>query len=166
MASANKQLYHACRNGDRDRAEELIDGGADVNWNDGQGWTPLMAAAMSGCANVVALILDRGAEYLGQPEVNRKNCYGSTALHRAARYGRDEVVQELVDRGADTTIKNNQGQVPLDIARKYRKTTIIRILEEAMTNGEKELKNYLICIVIPGIHCYQYLQVRKYYAIH
>ena len=55
----------------------------------------------------------------------------NTALHRACYCGNTECVKELLDHGADTSIMNNAGRTPLDVARESKqKAVIVLILEE------------------------------------
>ena len=50
--------------------------------------------------------------------MNRQNGWEDTPLHWAARYNHAKVARLLLDNGADTNIKNNDNQTPLDYARK------------------------------------------------
>ena len=46
----------------------------------------------------------------------RAKSNGETALHRAAANGRFKVVELLVNYGCKTLIKDNSGQIPLQLA--------------------------------------------------
>jgi hypothetical protein len=56
------RLIEAVRSGDRAAVEEIVAGGADLNEQDENGWTPLNWAAGRGDVGVVKLLLDKGAE--------------------------------------------------------------------------------------------------------
>jgi ankyrin repeat protein len=56
------RLIEAVKGGDRAAVEELVAGGADLNEQDENGWTPLNWAAGRGDVEVVRLLLDKGAE--------------------------------------------------------------------------------------------------------
>jgi ankyrin repeat protein len=56
------RLIEAVKGGDRAAVEELVAGGADLNEQDENGWTPLNWAAGGGDVEVVRLLLDKGAE--------------------------------------------------------------------------------------------------------
>lgn len=56
------RLIEAVKSGDRASVEELVAGGADLNEQDENGWTPLNWAAGRGDVEVVGLLLDKGAE--------------------------------------------------------------------------------------------------------
>lgn len=60
----------------------------------------LFEAARAGDAELVASLLDKGAD------VNAKYRYGTTALFKAAERGHAKVVKVLLDRGADATISD------------------------------------------------------------
>ncbi len=82
-------LIDAIKSGDIDSLERLIFEGANVNYQDEQGWTPLSWAAGKGDAKVVKLLLDKGAE------TSRACNAGRTALMIARAAGRTEVVELL-----------------------------------------------------------------------
>jgi ankyrin repeat protein len=54
--------------------EPLLSRGADVNWKNSQGQTPLMAAELGGSPEVVRLLIAKGAD------LNAKDSSGRTAL--------------------------------------------------------------------------------------
>jgi uncharacterized protein len=55
-------LIEALKAGDDQKAEELIRGGADVNQQDEQGWTPLNFAVGKGNLSLVKLLVESGAD--------------------------------------------------------------------------------------------------------
>jgi len=76
--------------------------------DDTTGITPLALAAMGGDEEIVAALLDAGAD------PNATNRDGSTALHAAAFMGQADVIRLLLDRGADPAAKNSGGKLPQD----------------------------------------------------
>jgi ankyrin repeat protein len=72
----------------------LLEHGADINVQDGNGLTPLQWASFNGALEVVRLLLEHGAD------VEAKNKYGKTALQEAVQEGHDEIVELLRERGA------------------------------------------------------------------
>ena len=83
--------------------------GVDINAKDSTfGSTALSSAALFGHTEIVALLLEAGAE------VNARNRDGSTPLHSAAFLGQYEAAELLLENGADINIRNGDGGTPLD----------------------------------------------------
>jgi hypothetical protein len=89
---AEIELVAAARNGDTALVRELLDRGVNPNQPVSHG-SALAHAAGQGHAEVVELLLERGADIEGGG--------GLSPLACAARKGRDEIVRLLVGRGAD-----------------------------------------------------------------
>jgi ankyrin repeat protein len=87
----------------------LLDAGADVNYLDRNGATPLLIAAYRGHESVVERLLDAGGANLEAK--TRKG--GSTALVLAARRGHQEIVRKLIDAGADIEAEDDTGATAL-----------------------------------------------------
>jgi len=84
----NTALTYAARDGFLDIARLLIDAGADVNWIDGEGVTPLILASFKDHEAIVRLLLDHGADPTIQDQWNR------TALDYALRRGDDDPIAQ------------------------------------------------------------------------
>jgi len=114
-----------------------------LNDKDEAGWTPLHSAVSSGHCEVVAILLEQGADpnaltqqgrtslhYLkGNSQVaqllvkhasvdalNAKDEVGSTALCRAATLGHVDVISILLNAGANINLANTNGNTPLHLA--------------------------------------------------
>ena len=85
-------------------------------------------AAENSQLNIVKLLLNK------KPELNIQNQYGDTPLHNAVRAGNIDIVSELVIAGADINIKNNNGKLPIDIARDNNSLAIYEVLKQAEDN--------------------------------
>jgi ankyrin len=72
--------------------------------------TPLHVAAKWGKANMVVLLLDKGAN------LESKTRDGLTPLHCAARSGHENVVDVMIQRGAPISAKTKNGLAPLHMA--------------------------------------------------
>lgn len=109
--------------GDLQSVRWLLDHGAQVNVTTRlERATPLHWAAEQGKADIVALLLDRGAD----PQA--RNLAGSTALHIAAKLGREEVVRLLLERKLDPEAANLAGFTPLMFAARNGDASVVRLL--------------------------------------
>lgn len=83
--------------GNIDTVKALLENGADVNWRDMNGNTPLLAAANTGDAEMIRMLLSFGADR------EARGCDGLTAFELALEYvasgvggeGHEEVAQVL-----------------------------------------------------------------------
>jgi cytohesin len=110
--------------GDVESVEMLLKKGANPNYRDKDGWTPLHAAAQEGNADVAELLIKHGAD------VNARDIHGWTPLSVAAMDGQVDVVKLLLESCADPTVRGNDGDSPLDGARKWGQGEAARVIEE------------------------------------
>lgn len=100
--SKDDSLFSAAGAGNTKTVQKLIAQGANVNFNEGVGWTPLMIAAAEDHADTVKVLLENGAN------PNAQNQYGKTALHYATNYALEPIVELLIEHGADPSIQTYQ----------------------------------------------------------
>ncbi|CAI5951206.1 unnamed protein product [Closterium sp. NIES-65] len=124
-ASLANAFSAACRNGHVGIAETLLKSGASVEAVDGEGATPLLAAADSGFASCVQLLLEAGAH----PDARDK--VGVTPLIAAAYNGHKEALSALVRHGAAVDARSHGGVTPLIAAAEGRHACCIRLLVQA-----------------------------------
>jgi ankyrin repeat protein len=84
--------------------------GADVGAKNGEGQTPLHAAAASGHKSMVELLLNH------QASVQAVDNNGDTPLHLTAEHGYRSVVEALLAHSAEVNAKNKYGSTPLLMA--------------------------------------------------
>jgi len=127
-----KKLLEAAYDGDANGIREILEGqrreaislGHDVisrgqavrqemaliETKDGSGNSCVSEAANSGAAEVIKLLLERGAD------INSRGAYNRTPLFRAAFAGNEEVVLLLLKSGADPRLRADDGQTAFDVA--------------------------------------------------
>ena len=105
-------LHLAAFFGHPELAKALLNHGADINSRSTNSMknTPLHAAVAGRKANVVQVLLDRGAE------VNALQEGGWTALHGAAQSGDRVMVEMLLAHGANASARAGNNQSALDLA--------------------------------------------------
>jgi ankyrin repeat protein len=79
----------------------LLDAGVDINARDQHGQTSLMIAARHGQAEVIRLLVTRGAA------LDHSAKYRLTALMLAVIGGHSEIVRVLVNAGANTAVRGS-----------------------------------------------------------
>ncbi len=110
---------------DEDLLELLLDNGADLFYSDDEGVSILDFAVTYNNMFMIQRLLKEGKDV---NEVTRKS--GFTPLMAAVCYGRYEIFGTLLDAGADINASERKGMTALDFARKMRKTSMIKRLEE------------------------------------
>jgi uncharacterized protein len=157
-------IHEAAALGDASRVEKLLDVNPEhIGSMSSDGWTPLHLAAFFGRREVLANLLDRGAdtEKLSQNSTgNTALCAalagktdtesvrlllargasaaacveaGITPLHIAASRGADDLVRLLVEHGADPAAKMNDGTSPAEMARKRGHEETAKLIESLVT---------------------------------
>ncbi|GBG32490.1 Ankyrin repeat domain-containing protein 50 [Hondaea fermentalgiana] len=121
----SKALLEACRSDEAKRAQDLIEAGADLDFQDAEGWTPLICAAVNGMDSTVRFLVDNGAAL---DLKTRKDQF--TALMHACESGDFGIVKILVERGADFEIQNSNGGTALILACRYEFPDIANYLIE------------------------------------
>ncbi len=128
-------LHEAAYRGSVSEAQRHLDAGADVNAKD-RGWTALALAADRGDADVVALLIEAGAD------IDSTDCTpnGWTALAVASGRGHDGAARVLLDAGADPEAlgPGDASATALGAAVEGRHLSTVRLLLEhgARPNGD------------------------------
>jgi ankyrin repeat protein len=91
--------------------------------------TALHCAAYEGHDKVVKVLI------VAKAAVDMPDNDGWTALHYAtSRKDNEKAIKILLDAGADPAMPDNSGQMPLDLASKKGRATVVHMLETAMAN--------------------------------
>ena len=120
-------LYRAAGGGDTSRVLALLESGVDVNARTSDDSYALNRAAVYNQAEMVRLLLDRGAN------PNVQNSEGDTPLICATKYagGHAATVKLLVEGGTDLMIKDNDGKTALDYAKAKGQQKAVALLERS-----------------------------------
>jgi len=117
-----QELMHSCKNGNMNKIAELLEKGANVDFRDSVGCTPLWVACWKGWTAIVRFLLDHNADL----DIAKNN--GATPLYIASELGNVEIVQILVDSGADIDKPMKDSSTPLYIASQHGHTDVVRFL--------------------------------------
>lgn len=119
-SKASGELCSAARQGDTKLALELIQQGADVEYNPPMG-TPLENAVRAGALEIMRALVAAGAD------VNHQGYLGSI-LTRAVDTKKPEVVEELVRLGADVNLQPKFGVPALLVAVQVKEAPMVEVL--------------------------------------
>lgn len=108
-ATTINSLFDAAKAGDLEAVEDFLAIGKDPGEADGDGRTPLHAAAAYDRLEAGAELIKAGAP------LNAADKEGNTPLHYAAGYGRPRLVELLVRSGANGAAENAKGQTPVEL---------------------------------------------------
>jgi len=100
---ADEIFLEACRKGELDTVQRILDQGVSPDTSGRWGMTCLSWAAVSQRIEIVKLLLSRGAN------PNKPSNSSWTPLIRAAQNGNTEIVRALLEKGADRMAKNKNG---------------------------------------------------------
>ena len=105
---------------------ELLNAGVSPNAIDyaSNGLTPLLAAAQKNNYDIVALLINNGAD------PNRAHPMGLTPLLLASEHGSLSIVRLLVEWGASITARGLKGLTPLLIAASHGQANVVQFLIE------------------------------------
>ena len=110
---------------DQDMLELLVENGADIFYTDDEGVSIMDFAVTYNNMFMVEHLLNKGNDV---NDITRRS--GFTPLMAAVCYGRYEIFKILLEAGADVNAVERKGMTALDFAKKMRKTSMIKRLEE------------------------------------
>lgn len=118
-------LYNSIMNNRRDVASLLIESGADINSENGRGYTytPLYLSAQKGFFEIVRTLVERSAI------INKGDSYGCSPLWIAISEGHNQIARYLLEQGADCHEANKKnGKRPFHIATQRHMIDILAML--------------------------------------
>ena len=107
--NSGSDLCKAAALGDLNGVQREIESGADVNFTNGTGHSPLHLATLYGHSDVATYLIEHEAS------LKQTDRLGNTALHIAAFLGRWLLVEELLEAGSDPQTRNLDGFNPDDL---------------------------------------------------
>lgn len=119
-ATGETPLMMAALKGRLDWAKKLVERGAKVHQ---PGWAPVHYAATGPNTELLAMLLDRGAD------INALAPNRNTPLMMAARYGPENNVKLLVQRGADKKLINERNLSAADMAKTGERAWLVPLLQ-------------------------------------
>ena len=157
----DEELLGVIRDNNLLRFRELLDRGANINYQGRYGSTPLILATLKNNLTMATELLDRGADpnqqdkngqsvltlgiYSNRPEIikelldrganpNHQDKYGATPLMMALDRDDLEIIKELLNYGANPTLKDKNGRSAIDIARARDKEEILSLFQKFRVN--------------------------------
>ncbi len=125
-AKSEKALMIAVNEDNFEMVKLLVKGGADVNVQDRNGYTPLHAALKNGRSrtDIALFLIENGADVNMQDSVD-----GNAALHFSSVYEEPKLFEKIIQAGANLELANMDGNKPYHIARRYLKEDKLKLLE-------------------------------------
>lgn len=128
MPAADKEIIKAAKKGQSQIVKALLAMDPKlVEARDSDGSTPLHCATWKGHPDVVALLLEAGADVNAQ---NQNDHWGTTPLHAAAHANQVAIAQMLIDHGADLNARDLTGQPPMHHTTFHKAKAVARVLEK------------------------------------
>jgi hypothetical protein len=130
----NEEFFNAARTGNLKVLKELINSRAvDANFTLDRGTTALMYACANGHIQLVKYLVS------ARVNVNAKDPYGTTALMWASAKGHKQVVEFLLAKGADPSVRRDDGRNALEIAVKWKKADVVKVLDKYRKEATRSL---------------------------
>jgi hypothetical protein len=126
----------AAHRGYTDVVRILISTGANINKQNTDGLTPLMAASMSGHVETLTVLCENNADLNFQTVMGKYTALMLTITSTPQK----DAFKFLIDRGADISLRDEQGDTVLEIA-KYRKLSeFLSLLESSKKDNIEDPK--------------------------
>lgn len=127
-------LFYLAKEGHCRCIDLIIGRGLSPEDSDVHGQTPIYYASRDGRADVIKLLLQRGADVNHKDSISNQTC-----LFYAARDGRYEACKVILENGGLANHMDNKKQTPLHWAKRHNKKEVIELLQ-AYTSSKHEGK--------------------------
>lgn len=121
---------------------DCIEKGADVNYSDEDGYTPLILCSIYGLDDIIKIVISAGAD------INLIGKDGMNALMWACSRGHKSTVEILISSGADINIRSLLGLTALNFAIMNCDEEICQILECSGADVNSKDKNGLTLLAL------------------
>ena len=137
LAAASTDLGVAASTGDTGRLKALLAAGQNINQRDGEGYTPVMWAALNGQVNAVSTLVTLGAN------LNVQDREGYTALMWATQNKHTTIVRQLLNAGASVNLRDNHGYTALHWAAQDGQLAIAQmLLQRGADPNARDIEGY------------------------
>jgi ankyrin repeat protein len=127
MKPEAKLIIKAAKSGNVAALKSLLAGDPSLlDARDSDGSTPLHCATWKGQEQIVAALLEAGADVNA---VNQNEHWGTTPLHAAAHANQAAIAKLLLDHGADTRAKDMEGRTPLFHTTFHKAKAVAKLLQ-------------------------------------
>ncbi|KAL1212886.1 putative E3 ubiquitin-protein ligase XBAT35 [Cardamine amara subsp. amara] len=124
--SKGELLYQQVSYGNAEGIRALHRDGAELEWMDREGKTPLILACMNAeLYDVAKTLIELGSNV----NAYRPARHAGTPLHHAAKRGLENTVKLLLTHGANPLVLNDDCQTPLEVARVKGYSNVVRAIE-------------------------------------
>jgi len=136
-ATPNERLLAAAKDDDVDMFVEVIEGNGEfeINHPDGLGMTALHYAAARGSVDVIEHILSQDGCDVDPVNHIAKATPLHLALELPDRFLRKLIVESLLDAGADISVKDKNGETPLDIASRLSDSELEGVMRKSQAQN-------------------------------
>ena len=126
MAEPAKEFIKASKTGNLAKLRALFESDENLlGVRDSDGSTALHCATWKGHLDIVAFLLDAGADVHAH---NSNEHWGTTPLHAAAHANQAGIAELLIDAGADVNAKDLNGRSPLHHTTLHKAKAVAKVL--------------------------------------
>jgi TPR repeat protein len=121
---ASTSIFAYVARGDKNQLFSWVQEGGELDMQDSRGNTPLMLAAEDGKVEMVAILLQNGAD------PNKANLFGYTPLWAAVTGKHAYIISLLIDAGADSSLVNRYGSSVDDYVKSQGYESVLQYANE------------------------------------